>query len=249
MRVRDSIGLNLSPFILRLVLAITFVWAGAGKLLPVHQFTPDQAAALANMGAIEAPASAPVNPAPQAGLPAVTDAAPKYLPEQFPEGVQARRVLGLALMLDHAAHPGFTDDGVEPRPIWPPDLAAGKRPVYLAYAVAITELVGGMALLLGLFTRLGVLGLVFVMLGAIWLDQIGPAVQSGNALFGFLPPHGAFDVDAQGKPVWMPLLWQLSLLGASSAVFFLGAGGLSLDRIVFGGPQKRTVVQTSEKHD
>lgn len=248
MRVRDSIGLNLSPFILRLVLAITFIWSGAGMLLPTHQFTPEQSAALANMGAIEAPPVAPGNPLPPADTGIVTDQPPRYLPGQFPEGVQARRVLGLALMLDRAAHPRFNDDGVELKPIWPPDLAKGKWPVTLAYAVAVTELVGGMALLLGLFTRLSALGLVVVMLGAIWLDQVGPAIQSGNTLFGFLPAHGAFDVDSVGKPVWMPLLWQVSLLGASGAVFFLGAGGLSLDRIIFGGPHKRAV-ETSEKHD
>lgn len=248
MRVRDSIGLNLSPFILRVVLAITFMWAGAGKLLPMHQFTPEQSAALANMGAIEAPAAAPVSPVPPADPGTVTDAAPKYLPGQFPDGVQARPVLRLAILLDQAARPPFNDDGVEPRPIWPPDLARGRWPVYLAYAVAVTELVGGMALLLGLFTRLSALGLVGVMLGAIWLTQIGPAVQSGNTLFGFLPPHGAFDVDASGMPVWMTLLWQLLLLGAAAAVFFLGAGGLSLDRIIFGGPRQH-VVETSEKHD
>lgn len=249
MRLRDSIGLSLSPFILRLVLALTFIWAGAGKLLPVHQFTSEQAAALANMGAIEAPTVAPVNPIPPADPATVTDATRKYLPEQFPDGAPARRVLGLALMLDRAAHPGFNDDGVVPQPIWPPELAKGRWPVYLAYAVSITELVGGMALLLGLFTRLSALGLVFVMLGAIWLDQIGPAIQWGNTLFGFLPAYGAFDVDVVGKPVWMPLLWQLALLGMSGAVFFLGAGAFSLDRIIFGGPRKRVVVEASEKHD
>lgn len=248
MRLRDSIGLTLSPFILRVVLAITFIWAGAGMLLPTHQFTPEQGAALANMGAIEAPAAAPLSPAPSGDLGATTEAAPKYLPGQFPEGVQARPVLRLAILLDQAARPPFNDDGVEPRPIWPLELAKGRWPVYLAYAVAVTELVGGMALLLGLFTRLSALGLVGVMLGAIWLTEIGPAVQSGHALFGFLPAHGAFDHDASGKTVWMPLLWQLSLLGAAGAVFFLGAGGLSLDRIIFGGPRPRAV-ETSEKHD
>lgn len=41
-------------------------------------------------------------------------------------------------------------------------------PPLLAYAVTAIEFCGGIALLLGLFTRLAALGIIFVMIGAIF---------------------------------------------------------------------------------
>ena len=37
MRLRDSIALTLPSFFLRLVLGVTFVWAGTGKLIGTMQ--------------------------------------------------------------------------------------------------------------------------------------------------------------------------------------------------------------------
>lgn len=250
MRVRDSIGLNLSPFILRVMLAATFIWAGAGKFLASYAMPPESAAALANLGYITPPEIQPVVPevAPDAGTPA--DTAPRYLPEQFPrEGYQVRPLFGLAMGIHSAAYPGFDADGVDKMPLWPPALANARWPLHIAYAVSITELAGGLLLLLGLFSRLSALGIAVVMLGAIWLTQIGPAIQSGDTAFGFLPNHGPFDSDASGNSVWQLLLWQFSLFAAAAGVLFLGAGGLSLDRIIFGSGHRHARADASEKHD
>jgi len=237
MRVRDSIGLNLSPLFLRVMLGVTFMWAGAGKFLAEHTYTPEQAAILAQMGVIGDGSSVPVDPG--AGEQSDgSDAAPQADESQpTAAALTGKRVLGLAIIIHHAANPGFDEDGAERMPLWPAQLATGKRPVYLAYAAGIVELVAGLAMIIGLFTRLGALSLAGVMGSAMWLTQIGPAVQAGGATLGFLPTWGAFETNALGQPVWMPLLWQFSLFAASLAVFFLGAGGLSLDRIIFGrGP-------------
>ena len=50
MRLRDSIALTLPSFLLRLVLGVTFIWAGTGKLIGTMQVSGDDAARLANLG-------------------------------------------------------------------------------------------------------------------------------------------------------------------------------------------------------
>jgi putative oxidoreductase len=100
----------------------------------------------------------------------------------------------------------------------------------LAWAVAITELAGGLCLLLGLLTRLAAFGIAGVMLGAMWLTQIGPAIQSGKTTLGFLPDYGAFD-----GMKWEPLMFQFALCAAALALAFLGPGRLSLDTALLSG--------------
>ena len=76
-------------------------------------------------------------------------------------------------------------------------------------AVALVEFLGGIALVLGLFTRLASLGLAAIMVGAILLVHL-PA--------GFFLPNGAE--------------FALALLGGTLALALLGPGGFSLDRIL-----------------
>lgn len=88
-------------------------------------------------------------------------------------------------------------------------IASGGLPRarFLARAVAITELVGGALLLLGLLTRVAALALAFTMVVAIvrfkWKD-------------GFL---GGWD-------------WPLSVLGNTIAIVVLGSGTFGVDHFI-----------------
>lgn len=170
----------------------------------------------------------------QAGTPgspaaAATVSAPKfYTAADFPTPVTVARVWGLALSLMDAG--GGVDEQGKPRPkVWPGFLTGPLMSKYQAVAVTATELVGGLLLLLGLATRLAAAGVLGVMLGAIWLTQLGPAIMSGTAVYGVLPPYPVFDPRA-----WMPLLWQVSLAGSALAVLLMGSGALSVDRLWHG---------------
>ena len=85
--------------------------------------------------------------------------------------------------------------------------------------VALVEFFGGLALIVGLLTRLAAFGTAAVMLGAISLVHISA---------GFFAPKG-FE-------------FPLTLLGAAIALVFTGAGRFSLDGVIAG----RTAVATTD---
>ncbi|MGH7717837.1 MAG: DoxX family protein [Gemmatimonadaceae bacterium] len=92
-------------------------------------------------------------------------------------------------------------------------------PAVTAPLVAVLEFFGGMALILGLFTRLAALGLAINMLGAIVLVR-----ASG----GFFAPQGAE--------------FEITLCAASVALALTGAGAFSLDAML---ARRRSVAGTS----
>ncbi|MEL6795706.1 MAG: DoxX family protein [Planctomycetota bacterium] len=144
-----------------------------------------------------------------------------------------RRVYGLALLINARANPAPSEDGSSLMPLWPPALAGGKLPVYFAWGAAVTELIAGIAVLFGFFTRLGSLPLAGTMGVAMWLTTVGPAVQTGTATLGFLPP-GMFDFNAANQYVYTMVLWQAALLLMSIALVCTGPGFFSIDRLLFG---------------
>lgn len=139
--------------------------------------------------------------------------------------VQGRQLFHIALLVDAAAHP---DDGV--RAIWPASMAKGRQPIWIAWAVALTEIAGGALVLVGALARLAGLALAGVMLGAAWLTSIGPYLLGGQqGWLGVLPPADNFQA-------WQTLLLQLTVFCCAMALFCTGAGWLSVDRLVFGKP-------------
>jgi putative oxidoreductase len=81
-------------------------------------------------------------------------------------------------------------------------------------ATALVEFLGGIALIIGLQTRLAGLGLAITMVGAIGLVHLAG---------GFFAPNG-FE-------------FPLALLGAAIAVALRGAGRFSLDALITGRRQ------------
>lgn len=280
MRTRDRLGMTIAPLMLRLVLGVTFLWAGAGKLVDKMPVEGERAARLANLGVNLRVAGSTPRPDPEAVPEALPEApvepegddAPPPEPEtsdaepaegdagdpqeqpplgtapvgdvawtlamqpaehtagDFPSPVEVRKLYGLALLIDSAAHPGLDEQSQQKMALWPIAFGVRPWPVYFAWAAAISEVACGALLLLGLISRLAALGTAGVMVVAMWLTQIGPAIQGGDPLLGFLPnPANPWDPAA-----FKDLLWQFSLLGASIAMVFSGSGALSLDRVIFG---------------
>ncbi|MFG0306422.1 MAG: DoxX family protein [Phycisphaerales bacterium JB040] len=290
MRFADRFALAAAPLILRLLLAVTFLWAGLGKILTDTTLSPTQAATLAEMGIAvsanppEPPATNPddqqprfVVPDPETGAdtqdgehdatpdepdendtravpeeiedarssveeialrtvsfgppttPTTQGAAPHTArPMNFPEGGTVKSVHRLSLLLHHAGNPGLDDESNPIRPIWPETLSKGAWPPTLAWAAAVSEVLFALTLLVGLLTRLSAFAIACVMGNAMWLTVIGPAIQSGDTLLGFLPNHDVFDAAA-----WKTFAWQLSLFASALALVCTGSGAVGFDRLMF----------------
>jgi uncharacterized membrane protein YphA (DoxX/SURF4 family) len=160
----------------------------------------------------------------------------------FPETMSVSRVHGLTLLLHSAANPAPGDNGQPKMALWPAFASKDHWPKTLAYAAAITEITAGLFLLVGLFVRVSAFSLAGVMLGAIWLTEIGPAMQAGTARFGILPGYGLWDVGA-----WKTILWQLSLLCSALALVFTGPGALALDNALFPAAPSKPASSNSPK--
>ncbi len=144
------------------------------------------------------------------------------------EPISAARVHAITLMLVRAS-----DHGPDMRPLLPEFCGRGRTPVYLARAAAWTELVGGLLVLIGLLTRLSALSLCGVIAMAIWLTSIGPAAVGGApASLWIFPANDGFNNFA----AYQTFLMQVICLGALAALFFAGAGALSVDRLFGEAP-------------
>ncbi len=95
------------------------------------------------------------------------------------------------------------------------------KPHWLAWAAAGTELVGGGLILLGLFSRVWGLGLAITMGVAFYLTSLTPVLD-----------YGALNVP---MPVFNQAFTQIGLFALALGVAITGAGGLSIDRLLFRG--------------
>lgn len=227
----QRLGLNFPPVLLRAMLGVIFLWAGLGKVSQRFEPSKDEAVLLSTLGVMPAPAATPAATTPVAPTTGdAKDAKTGDTKATEPAAAAPVRVLAvnrLAILIARSASPQASGDKPAPMPLWPQALGTGPWPVRMAWAAAITELVGGFCLLLGLFTRVWGLALAGVMLVAIWLTEIGPAIQSGNTVLGFLPNYDAFSPQA-----WQRLMFQGCCLVMALSLAALGSGRLGLDHIV-----------------
>ncbi|MEM1165138.1 MAG: DoxX family protein [Planctomycetota bacterium] len=271
MTFSQKLGLGLPPVLLRLVLGLIFLWASVPALLMTQDFTGPAAERLVALGLagpnVPAPAdppapAPPAEPAPEAPgeePPPADDAGETQAHAQFgsfqlihaqdaapdpdaPLVVTRPRLYGLVLLMHGLAQP----DGNGNR-MWPEPLATPRVLEILAWSAKITELAGGLCLIIGLFSRLFGFAFVGVMGVALWTTQIAPSIigrfpfhpakpnlitDVNPALFGFLPPP-YFSDPSMATSVWQTMLFQLIIMAASAALIFTGSGWLSLDRAIF----------------
>ncbi len=95
-------------------------------------------------------------------------------------------------------------------------------PAFLAILLIITEFFGGIAIILGFFTRLAALGLTIAMIVAIYKVHL----QNGFFLNWFNVPNMGHGIE-----------YSLALIGLSLSLLVWGAGNLSVDQMV-GGEKK-----------
>jgi uncharacterized membrane protein YphA (DoxX/SURF4 family) len=249
-------GSSIAPIFLRTALAVTFLWAGFGRLLDTVQVKGADAAMLANMGVIspdapstpaassntsEQPAaakSAPGSSTPRAANPTVPvepaePAGKTFTASDFAKPAAVRRMHMLSLMIARGAAPLNDEHGNARIALLPSKVASGSWPVIVATTITSISLICGLFVLVGLLTRVSAISLALVVVSEIWLMHIGPAIQDGSAHFGFLPNYTAFGVDAAGNFLFAPLLWQFSLWCCCMALAFTGPGRMSFDRALF----------------
>jgi putative oxidoreductase len=94
-------------------------------------------------------------------------------------------------------------------------------PGALAYLVIAAEIIGGVALIAGLYSRIAAVALIPILLGAI-------VTVHGSAGFFFTNPHGGWEFPA----LWIVGLIAVALLGDGAYALkpSLGAAGFSLAR-------------------
>ncbi|MCP9874820.1 DoxX family protein, partial [Synechococcus sp. Cruz CV-v-12] len=192
---------------------------------------------------------APIVP-PAKAKPARAPAWPAHLPKgamsatDYPEPMSVARVNELSLLLIKSAFPAPLANGQARMSVWPQRLALDPWPRYVAWLAAMTELICGLLVLAGFFTRMSSALLSLTMLTAMWLTQIGPAVASGDAVLGILPNRTWWE-PAQ----WATLLWQLAIVCMCLALVAAGPGWLSLDRFftAAGTKPKKTAPEPDDE--
>ncbi len=170
------------------------------------------------------PASPPMPGTPEGAL--SSPPAPQYAAYQFGQPIGLRKVYLTALKIHYAAFP--PPRSVNPTSVVPAFIGAGMVPVYVAHTVAVAELMAGVLLLLGVYCRFWALLTGAIMLGAILVDQIAPALRSGNTTLWLLPGPGPGQAWHE-LDVYRGLLWQVALAAMSFCIVLIGAGAVALD--------------------
>ncbi len=225
MSFSSTSGTAIVPMLSRIVLCAAFLPAGWNKVMTETTFSGDDAQRLIQLGVIDAEPQAHIGPnrsivpasfqdeatgddqAPDESpepeeQPAVTEDEAAATPSE-PGTYLAKPMHKITLMLDKAG--------------WP-------APVWMARLAALTELIGGGLLLVGLFSRVWGLGLAIAMGVAFYLTSLPALLGAGNLFTGL------FNLPMD---VFTGMFAQLALFVLAFGVFLTGAGPISLDRALF----------------
>lgn len=268
-----SAAVNVTPLLARVVLALLFIPAGYSKIFVTKNFEGEQAATLRALGVEgSAPIGAPAtDPGAQARSGLMTTPASAMLltslgaaqDEGGGGGLEeaardaaedvAEAAGDAAEAVEEAVTParldltGVSRDPMSARGLYSIALmleANGlPQPVIGAWLAGVTEFVGGILLVLGLFTRVWGFGLAIAMGMAFYLttwQNHGGADFFGN-LMGFLPEGNYLAFNTLGA--------QLALGVLALGVTFSGAGMLSLDHLLFGRKRNKAVVVDDDFND
>lgn len=252
-RMNILAGTTIVPLLARLVLAAAFITAGWNKLMHVQEFQGTDADALIERGVADIIQSVPQNSQPTAavrffaGAQATdeaqhdqTDSAEEApAPQNDPQAGGERDLAGNG----NWDVPEPPADVIEEDPVSGDRVLVGKRmhgvtlmliergwqgrtPIWLAWLLTFTELVGGALLLIGLFTR-------------IWAAAIAVAIgvafcfTSATALVELGGPFGVAADMAGGYAAFHTMYAQLGLCVLALGVLLTGPGPVSLDRLIF----------------
>ncbi len=212
MTASQKAGGSFVPLLARLVLALAFIPMGWNKVMTSFAPSAEQAVRLQALGVLpkptargdsgvsfaayqEEPATAPAETQPEAKDPPPSKDKSK-VEVATPE---VRSLHHVTLMLDGAGMSDYAVIG--------------------AWTAALTELVGGTLLLVGLFSRIWGLGLAIAMGTAFYLTSL--QIFLDTYMFSATPDQSH------------QILAQLSLFVLAFGVFLTGGGALSLDRAIF----------------
>ena len=213
-------GTAIVPTLSRIVLCAAFLPAGWGKVMTETTFSGEDAQRLIQLGVIDAEPQAHIGPNRSIVPASFQDeaAGDDQAPDESPEPQE---------------QPAVTADEAETTPSEPTtytakplhvitlrlDRAGWPAPVWMARLAALTELVGGGLLFVGLFSRVWGLGLAIAMGVAFYLT-------SWNLL---LDSH-LFSLEVAG---FNQMFTQTGLFVLAFGVLLTGAGPISLDRALF----------------
>jgi uncharacterized membrane protein YphA (DoxX/SURF4 family) len=252
-------GTAIIPTLARLVLAAAFVSTGWNKVFEKAEFTAEEATRLKQLG-VEAEPVQPVarffdaDPGEPAGGARIlltslqqdpTVSAPPVPTEPDPAEMPPTSPPAMPQDQDQ-------DAATQPPPTTTAPLPAGTyraagmhhvtllleannfpQPLWMARLAAFTELFGGAMLLIGLFSRLWGLGLTIAMGVAFYLVSM-----KVNGIFRMDPRDFALNIEH-----FNTAYCQAGLFVLAFGVFLTGAGPLSIDRILFGGPRHPNEVE------
>ena len=262
MRFRDSLAINVSPILLRLVLGVTFLWAGYGKVFTMATFTPEQLVMLDAMTSAgdddmsEQPLEVIEHgePDPNTDTEPFTPDAPLPEPDAIDTDGDSSALAPTPFRVILAQD---SVGGDTPAPSVNERRKVNLLALMIRNAASPDE--RGVSLLPSLFgqgewpMRLAwiaalteLIGGFFVLLGFLTrISALGLAFTMLTALWmTAIGPVVLFDapssffflpaLDDFAIDAWRGWLWQLALLGAALSVTLSGAGALSADRILIG---------------